>query len=211
MNASQPRKADGTSWNQAYTYRIATIFPASGPAGTGVTVFATNFHPSDTVTVVVGSTSVTSYTSRTTTVLSGYSGSQAYLNGVVATSFSVPKTLAPGSYTVTVSDQSGDSMITASNFTVTSGPAVTGGSSAVAGYRVGIGDPNPADSNVQQAGIGWLNSSTGTFDPSTNTCNTGDDTGVQQLTLTVNAPNGAGESVSIVVTDPDNADSLVGG
>ncbi len=93
--------------NPATAYRVVNVYPSSGPAGTLLTVFSTDFNPGNGVSAIFGSTAITDMTS----------GSTVNADGNVAATFVVPVVPA-GSYPVVLSDGS-SSAPSATNFAVT--------------------------------------------------------------------------------------------
>ncbi len=122
----------------ATNYQVVSVYPTSAAAGTGVTVFATNFPPSQSATVKIGTFS------SVTTVKA---------NGSVSATVSLPSNQAVGSQAVSVTVGASS----ATSVQPLDVLAATGAStpSPVAGYSIVI------------SSIGWWNSATSAFDTST--------------------------------------------
>ena len=171
------------------SYRVlSTPSPSSGPLGTSVTVFGTGFTASSSLSVKLGSLAVPS--------LDLTSGGTSDAKGNVAVTFSVLANiigLTPGTtYPVTVTDAG----TPARNATSTEGFAFTAGSalptviSPLALYTVAVST------------IGWWNSTTKVWDPSTGGCQPGDKSGIEQITLKGTAQDHTSDSLSLVVANP---------
>ena len=136
--------------NQPGSYQfLSTPSPSSGPAQTAVTIFGTGFAVNSPVSVTLGPLPGTP-----ATVTSGGTTSST---GAVATTFTVPGGLANGTnYQVNVADGT-NTVSSAGGFRFTPGPApIT--TSQLANYNLGI------------QSIGWWNTTTNAFDPSTGVC-----------------------------------------
>jgi hypothetical protein len=168
------------------SYRVlSTPSPTSGAANTGVTVFGTGFSPNSSLTVALGP-----YTASVT------SGGSSDANGNVAVSFIATQPsgnpIPAGSYPVKVTDSSSKFATSANNFTVT-GVSALPTVSPLASYTMAI------------SAVAWWNPSTTppVWDPSTGACKTGDQSGIQKLTLTATAADHTTDTLQMIVGDPD--------
>jgi type II secretory pathway pseudopilin PulG len=173
--------------NFVVTPSLGALSPGSGPSGTSVTVPASGFEANTALTVTVNGTSATVTGGSPT----GANGSATGTGSTVT--FTIPTGLTTGTtYPVKVSDgiNSAGSSFTAATSAGGPGAATAVLTSAVSGTSVGI-------SSLQ-----WWNSSNLGWDPSTGSCLTQDQSGIQQITLTATAANGVSDQLSFIVTYP---------
>jgi large repetitive protein len=122
----------------ATNYQAVSVYPTSAPAGTGATVFGTDFPPNQSATVKIGSFS-------STTTVNG--------NGSVSATVTLPSNMTVGSQAVSVTvGASTATAVEPLNVLTATGASTP---SPVAGYSVVI------------SSIGWWNSATSVFDTST--------------------------------------------
>ncbi len=169
--------------------------PATGAAGTAATVFATGLPSPSSVNQVT----LTPQTGSPTTVLLT-SPVPVDPTGAATITFTVPSGLTgplgqPEAYSISVQDGSVTAR-SSSDFTVTTGTAATV-TSPLAGYHLRISN------------LDWWNNNTNVFVPSSpgsqGTCQGNPSLkngGIQQLTATATAPDGSGNTLAFVVTDP---------
>jgi hypothetical protein len=176
------------------SYRVlSTPSPTSGTSNTGVTVFGTGFTPGSYLAVTLGS-----YTATVTPPV------KADLNGNAAVTFVATdpsgNPIPAGSYPVTVTDSSSPakSATSANNFTVTAGSTLPTVSPLVS-YTMAI------------SSIAWWNPTTTppVWDPSTGVCKTGDQSGIQRLTLTATAADHTTDTLQMIIGDPDTIGPVV--
>jgi hypothetical protein len=102
--------ASGNTASSATNFTVTAsatgLSPASGTAGSSAQITAQGFAAGSTLTVTVGGTTATITAGATTGA-----------NGSSTVSFTIPA-LANGSYTVVVSDASGDTATSATKFTL---------------------------------------------------------------------------------------------
>ena len=122
----------------ATNYQVVSVYPTSAAAGTGVTVFATDFPPNQSATVKIGTLS---------------SGTTVKANGSVSATVTLPSGMTVGSQAVTVTvGVSSASVVQPLDVLAATGASTP---SPVAGYSIVI------------SSIGWWNSATSVFDTST--------------------------------------------
>jgi len=172
--------------NFSVTSHLGALSPGSGPTGTSVTVPVSGFKANATLSVMVGAQSSTPSSGGTT----GNNGSSTVV-------FSIPTGLMMGtSYPVVISDTANNSAT--STFTVATSPGVVATaaplpSSAVSGVTLGI-------SKIQ-----WWNSSSLHWDAPPTTCAANDQSDIQQITLTATDVNGVADTLSFIVTNPNQS------
>jgi Tfp pilus assembly protein PilV len=177
-----------TTTNLTVTPSVGSESPQSGPIGTSVTISVDGFLASTPLTVMVNGV-----------IAAVSSGGTTGTNGSATVVFAVPPT-STGSQTVVVSDgtYSANSTFGVGVPSGTSVTAIRPPVSALAGYHVGI------------ASVAWWNDSTQQFDSSPTACTPDDSSGIQMITLTATAPNNVSDTLSTIVTDPDDLPPLPG-
>ena len=168
--------------------------PATGPAGTPVTMFATGLSPGAQIQQVVLTPDTDPPGTSIDVPLSPYPSVDP--NGDVTITFVVPTTglTANQSYSPSISDSAGDSASSNDDFVFTPGSS-SPASSSLAQYH------------LQVSQLAWWVTSAKAFQspPGLSHANClahNDDTGIQQLTLTATAQDGTTGTLSFVVTDP---------
>jgi len=156
---------------------LSAMTPASGPAGTPITLTAGGFQHSAALTVSVGGSAP---------VAAGTTDA----NGAATVSFTASG--STGAQTVTVSDgtYSSSSTFVVASVVGPAGPVFAAPASAIANYSIKI------------SSIGWWNKVTSKFDVAPTPCTANDDTGIQSITIQASAPNHVSDTLSFVVTDP---------
>jgi len=165
---------------------LSTPNPSSGPVGTAVTIFGTGFTANSSAFAVTFPTAG----GISATNVSGSSTS----HGNATVSFTIPPTLATGSYPITVTSGSGANAIsttTPTAFQVMAGTA-SGSTSPLAGFTLGISSILNWDTSASPA----------QFDTKPGCLS---DYGLQMLTLSATAPNNVGDTLSFVVSGAPSA------
>ena len=164
---------------------LSAPIPSAGPPQTSATVFATG------LSSPVSSVSLAPTSAPTDETPATISSVKADTGGDATVTFLVPVVTA-GSYLVSVTESSGDSLTANEYFDVTSGS--TAGASSLANYQLSISE------------VDWWNQTAGAFEPDGEGCV---DSGIQMLTLTASAADGTTSTLQFVVTDPKSEDPQI--